>query len=515
MLAALATVFCATVSLAQQTLDYTALGDPAWAQRLLLSDAQREEVANILDERRAAVVTAKPEERATVFSTANQKLAALLTDKQKLTFSELVAGGKLRFNFRGESWNEVLDWFAGQAGLALVMNDVPTGGFTYSDTKNHTPTEAIDLLNSVLQGKGFTLVRREKMLIVSRTSEGVPFDQVPKVKPEELGERGQFEYVRVLFPLDGRPIDSVFKEVTAFLGANGQATPLPATKQLMVVDTAGRVESIRKLIESIPKPKEKKKPQPKPPAKAKPKPPPPVFKVHSARGLDMKQTLEALGKLYGDVKLTGDAKAEQITAFTPENKHAAIEKTLAQMTANVTGDNEPRLQIYPLVDRDDLGQLRDVITQANPGVQVSVDENGKRLLVVGTVPQHEGVQQTLETMEAVDVDDVSGSVAVYDVEPKLVSQLVELIKPLIPRASVVANGGRIAVRGSLNDQRIAKSAIDQLDAAEKSIEKTALRFIPLAEPMERQYLDSVKQLVPEGTNLRGCQSPAARGGLDD
>ena len=91
----------------------------------------------------------------------------------------------------------------------------------------------------VLQSKGFTLVRREKMLIVAQTQDGIPYDMVPKVEVAELSQRGRFEFVSVLFSLGGRPVESVTKEVQAFLGTNGRATPLPQTGQLLVVDTAG------------------------------------------------------------------------------------------------------------------------------------------------------------------------------------------------------------------------------------------------------------------------------------
>lgn len=479
----------------QQIADYTALGESAFAQRLQLSDQQVAEVKKILAERRAAIIEAEPANRASVFDDANRKLAEILTASQKQRFAELVVGGKLRFSFQSESWPEVLNWFAGQAGLALVMDETPPGNFTYNDTKNHTPSEAIDLLNSVLQSKGFTLVRRDKMLIVSRTNQGVPYDQVPKVSPDELTERGRFEYVSVLFPLEGRPVESVATEVSAFLGSNGKATALPATGQLLVVDTAGRVEAIRKLIESIPKPKKKEnKP---PPKQEKPKPPPPVFQVHSAAGLDIGRAIETLKILYPDAKLTGDGKAEQITAFTPQSKQDAIAKTLTQMTANVTGDNEPRLEIYSIVGQN-LERLQIVLEQANPGIQVSADGEGNRLLVVGDVAQHAGVRKTLETMDAVVAEDATpGEVAVYDVDPELAGQLVDLLQPLIPRASVVRNAGRIAVRGTLRDQQIAKSAIEQLDAAEESVEKPMLRFLTLQRPLARQYLDSVKQLAPK------------------
>ena len=483
-------------SFAQQSLvDYTALGSPAYAQSLRLSDEQIVQVARILDERRTAVIAAKPEDRPAVFNSANQKLADLLTDKQKRTFQELVSGGRLRFSFREEPWPNVLEWFAGQADLALVMNESPPGAFTYSDAKNHTPSQAIDLLNSVLQSKGFTLVRREKMLIVSRTSEGVPYDMVPKVTPEQAGDRGRFEYVSVLFPLEGRPVDKVASEVAAFLGTNGRATPLPATGQLMVVDTAGRVQAIRKLIDSIPKPK-KKNDQPKNPEQKKEKKPAPVFQVHSAKGLDVGAAIETLKTLYGDAKFSGDGKAEQITAYTPPAKQEAITKTLAQMTKNVTGENEPRLEIYSVTEQD-FDQLETVLSQTTAGIQISTDRSNGQLFVVGDAAQQASVRATLEKLSVLDATDPENSVAVYDVKPELADQVVELLKPLLPKASVVRNGRRIAVRGSKRDQQIASSAIHQLEAADETIERPSLDFYTLENKLADTYLNTVKQLVPD------------------
>ena len=112
------------------------------------------------------------------------------------------------------------------------------------------------------------------MLIVASTLDGIPYDMVPKVSPEELSERGRFELVSVLFALEGRPVEGVATEVAAFVGKHARVTPLPATGQLLVIDTAGRVDAIRKLISTIPIPKS----APAQPPAPKPKPVPPVLK---------------------------------------------------------------------------------------------------------------------------------------------------------------------------------------------------------------------------------------------
>ncbi|MCH7751290.1 MAG: hypothetical protein IH898_03925, partial [Planctomycetes bacterium] len=94
------------------------------------------QIATILDERVNALVNAAADERPRVLDDSNKKLASVLSEDQKQTFAALVEGGKLRFNFRQQDWPDVLDWFARQADLSLVMDTAPPGKFTYSDTKN-------------------------------------------------------------------------------------------------------------------------------------------------------------------------------------------------------------------------------------------------------------------------------------------------------------------------------------------------------------------------------------------
>ena len=111
------------------------------------------------------------------------------------------AESKLRFSFRFQKWTDVLDWFAQQSDLSLVMDNPPPGTFNYTDDREYSVSEALDLLNSVLLTKGYTLVRRNRMLLVLNTADGIPPDVVPRVTLEELDKRGNFELVNVIFPL--------------------------------------------------------------------------------------------------------------------------------------------------------------------------------------------------------------------------------------------------------------------------------------------------------------------------
>ena len=49
---------------------------------------------------------------------------------------------------------------------ALQLDTVPPGTLNYIGSRQHTPSEAIDLVNRVLLIKGYTLVRHDRLLSV-------------------------------------------------------------------------------------------------------------------------------------------------------------------------------------------------------------------------------------------------------------------------------------------------------------------------------------------------------------
>ena len=180
------------------------LADPAVAQKLKLTDLQRMKISALEVERAESLAKVAPDARAEVAKQFEEKFLAVLSDEQRAelaaTTAEAKKEPKLRFNFRFQRWSDVLEWFAEQADLSLVFDAPPPGTFNYSDDREYSVAESLDLLNGVLLTKGYTLLRRERMLILIDLSQGIPETLVPRVGLDELDKRGRFEIVSVLFP---------------------------------------------------------------------------------------------------------------------------------------------------------------------------------------------------------------------------------------------------------------------------------------------------------------------------
>ena len=106
-------------------------------------------------------------------------------------------------------------------GFQTVPHIPPPATFNFTDTREYTVNEALDLMNQVLRTKGYTLVRRDKMLLVLNVQDGIPRDVVPHVTLDDLDDRGKYELVTVAFPLGNRDADTVQKELTPLLSKLG------------------------------------------------------------------------------------------------------------------------------------------------------------------------------------------------------------------------------------------------------------------------------------------------------
>ena len=157
----------------------------------------------------------------------------------------------LRFQFDAAPWKDVLEWLAQQSGLSLAIETLPVGSFTYRDDRTYTLDEALDLLNSYLLTKGYTLIRRERILLVVDVENPIPEELVTLVTTEELDNRGRFELVKCLFPLARMKAEDAAAMIKDFIGPQGKVIPFPKARQILVTETAGKLRTIRDMISRV------------------------------------------------------------------------------------------------------------------------------------------------------------------------------------------------------------------------------------------------------------------------
>ena len=161
--------------------------------------------------------------------------------------------GELRFNFSGVTWPDVLDWFADQADLALQLDQVPIGSWTFADpTRTYSVSEALDVINLALLKRGYCLVRRGRMLQVidleQQNADKLISELAELVRPDQLEERGRSDIVSCVFPLGSMTADSAKEELALMIGPWGRVIVLESARQVKVTEAADKLIAIRDLL---------------------------------------------------------------------------------------------------------------------------------------------------------------------------------------------------------------------------------------------------------------------------
>jgi len=470
--------------------DYARLAEPRIADALQLSDEQRAKLAGLLDERTQAL--AAPEaERAKRLEEVGGKLAALLNDEQRARFAQLASEPRLKFSFRFQRWADVLQWFAEQADLSLVLDAPPPGTFNYTDSRSYTPTEAIDLLNGVLQTKDFTLIRRNRMLLVVDLKAGLPEGAVPRVELGELDARGKYEFVTVLFPLGARNADEVDKEIKPLLGRHGKSVPLPKTRQLLVTDMAGVIRAVSEVIKSIPEPE--KPPQPPQP----PQPEKPALTVYPLKIADPNAAIETFKTLIPGATFVFDPKAEQLNAFATPSQHAAIKTVVDQMQA-APPEKQRRLELYP-VETTRADQLLESLRLIAPQAQLRIDAERGRLVAWGTPDEHSKMQEALEKLQVAGAAGDHRQVEVYKLTKAEPSATLSLLQTLLPtaRLSIDSATRSLVALAVPADQQIIRATLDQLQPEKPGPDTPELRFYKQSRDQSGSVVSVLQNLVPK------------------
>ena len=156
----------------------------------------------------------------------------------------------LKFNFVQAPWADVLKLFTDAAALTWDRELVPPGTFTYFDTKEYTPTEALNVLNGAMLQKGYILVRRDRFAVVLNVDNPVPPNLVPTVVPKEIADRASNELIRVVMPLEEKDAARAAEEVSDLLGPQGKAVALSVANSLVVTGLAKNLSEIYDALKS-------------------------------------------------------------------------------------------------------------------------------------------------------------------------------------------------------------------------------------------------------------------------
>lgn len=311
---------------------------------------------------------------------------------------------RLTFNFRYQPWEDVLEWFADQNDLSLNYETLPQGTCNYIDNREYSPAEALDVINSLLLIKGYTLVRNNRMLVLINLDEDeIPPILVSEVPVEELDRRGEYELVRVVFQLEKITADEAQKEIEKLLGPQGSITVISKAQQLIVTETAGNLRTIRKVLQRIEDPEGSSEQMR-------------TFDMDFATAEDVLVVLRQLMGLGagenatpdGSLRLALDPVGMRLIAVGKPSRLDQVGKivdTLVSPSATGVAGGGPdaslQIEVYNTVPCDPQAVLKvmQTLLAGQAGARLSIDEKTGNLIALATPQDQATIRATLAQLQ--------------------------------------------------------------------------------------------------------------------
>ena len=157
-------------------------------------------------------------------------------------------GGLIRFQFAGQPWPALIEWFSEVSGLAVDWRELPGDYLNLRTQRGYTIRETQDLLNRHLLARGYTMIQDGEFLIVEKTENLNP-SLVPRVEPSELAAHMAHEFARTSFKLTHLLAEDVVKELEPMKSTNGKLTALKHTNRIEAIDAVKNLRQINAVLQ--------------------------------------------------------------------------------------------------------------------------------------------------------------------------------------------------------------------------------------------------------------------------
>ncbi len=157
----------------------------------------------------------------------------------------------VQFNFKGATFDQVLDYFSRVTGLPVVREtDVPQGTLDYLSPESYELPEALRILNILLQSRGVMLRQDGNMLYLQKLTE-MQRENIPTYIGELPGQVSDEQIVTVVLPLRIALAKTLAEKFKTMVAEYGAVTPMEQQNALVITETASQIRRLQRIIEEL------------------------------------------------------------------------------------------------------------------------------------------------------------------------------------------------------------------------------------------------------------------------
>ncbi len=158
---------------------------------------------------------------------------------------------RIRFNFKGQTYDQILDYFSRTTGYPVVREtEVPKGTVDYIYPKDYALDEALQTLNVLLQTQG-CMLRVEGGRMFLQKLDDMKRENVPTFVGTLPAQVTDDQIVTVLLPLLNAQAKPVAEQLKNLVASYGSVTALEQQNAVLLVETAAQVRRIQRILDEI------------------------------------------------------------------------------------------------------------------------------------------------------------------------------------------------------------------------------------------------------------------------
>ncbi|MGZ8920777.1 MAG: secretin N-terminal domain-containing protein, partial [Limisphaerales bacterium] len=157
----------------------------------------------------------------------------------------------LRLNFRGVSLDVVLDYLSEAAGYTIVLETPVKGTVDVWSNQPLTKTEALNLLNSVLNKNGFAAIQNGKTLTVVARDVAKKRDIPIRIGSahEEIPRKDQM--ITQVIPVRNINVTQLARDLAPLIANSDSVVANEGANTLLVTDTQANIRRFAELIDAL------------------------------------------------------------------------------------------------------------------------------------------------------------------------------------------------------------------------------------------------------------------------
>ncbi len=366
--------------------------------------------------------------------------------------------GLVSFQFRGQSWPDVIDWLGEISNQSIDWQELPGDYVNLSTQRGYTVDETRNLVNRLLLARGYSLLQHEGFLMVVKC-EGISAGLVPRIAREELEQRQTHEFVRVMLSLDWMLAEDAAKELEPLLSKNGKLFALKTTNRLEAMDAVVNLRQIDKLL------REEQSDTVEEPRLVR------EFVLQYSRASEVREELQEF--LGVSSSSSSGSRAMTPQQMAQQQKMLQMQAQMQQQQRQKGGTPTPPAKSKEMPVRLMVNNRRNSILVQAPPDKMAIIEDAIRLIdVQGNEPQSlQGLLGRMRTYRLSQLD------------PKKLATTLQDLGCLEPttRLEVDEDNRAIIAYASPADHFTIQSTVEKLDGSARKVEVIPLKKMPADE----------------------------------